>query len=79
LAFLHPEISQQWHKKKNGDLTPDQFSPGSGAYIYGGHAQIFAHMVVSMSINNLFILKYMVGAVHIVVIQQARGFVITNF
>jgi hypothetical protein len=34
LAFLHPEISQQWHKEKNGDLTPSQVTPGSNKIVW---------------------------------------------
>ena len=30
LASLFPEIAAQWHPTKNGDLTPDQITAGSG-------------------------------------------------
>jgi DNA-directed RNA polymerase subunit RPC12/RpoP len=26
---VHPELAKQWHPTKNGDLTPDQVTPGS--------------------------------------------------
>lgn len=29
LATLYPELARQWHPTKNGDLTPEQFLPGS--------------------------------------------------
>ena len=29
LASQYPELARQWHPTKNGDLTPDQVSPGT--------------------------------------------------
>lgn len=29
LAFQYPDIASQWHPTKNGDLTPEDVSPGS--------------------------------------------------
>ena len=29
LKVLHPEIASEWHPTKNGDLKPENFTPGS--------------------------------------------------
>ena len=29
LAETHPEVAKQWHPTKNGDLTPNNVTPGS--------------------------------------------------
>lgn len=29
IAILYPQIAAEWHPTKNGDLTPDQITPGS--------------------------------------------------
>ena len=29
LKVIHPDLADQWHPTKNGDLTPDQFASGS--------------------------------------------------
>ncbi|MFC1745908.1 zinc-ribbon domain-containing protein, partial [Candidatus Riflebacteria bacterium] len=34
LAELHPDLAAQWHPDKNGDLTPKQFTPGSGKKVW---------------------------------------------
>jgi hypothetical protein len=34
LAALYPEIAKQWHPTKNGDLTPDKITPGSGKKVW---------------------------------------------
>ncbi len=34
LATTHPELATEWHPKKNGDLTPDQVTAGSGKKIW---------------------------------------------
>jgi hypothetical protein len=34
LLALHPELAKQWHPVKNGNLTPDQFTPGSRKKIW---------------------------------------------
>ena len=34
LAVKHPEIAKQWHATRNGDLTPDQRSPGSSMQVW---------------------------------------------
>jgi hypothetical protein len=31
---LHPELAQQWHPTKNGDLTPGQVTPGSSKKVW---------------------------------------------
>ena len=30
----HPDIAQQWHPTKNGDKTPEHYSPGSGEKVW---------------------------------------------
>jgi hypothetical protein len=34
LAETHPEVAKQWHPKKNGNLTPNDFRLGSGKKIW---------------------------------------------
>jgi hypothetical protein len=34
LAETHPEIAKQWHLQKNGDLTPNDVTPGSGKKVW---------------------------------------------
>ncbi len=34
IAFTHPEIAKQWHPTKNGSLTPEQVSSGSGKNVW---------------------------------------------
>jgi hypothetical protein len=34
LLFLYPEIAKQWHPTKNGDLRPEDFTPGSEKKIW---------------------------------------------
>ena len=34
IYFTHPEISKEWHPTKNGNLTPDKVSSGSGRKVY---------------------------------------------
>ena len=34
LTICHPDISDEWHPTKNGDMTPDQFSRGSGKVVW---------------------------------------------
>ena len=34
LAVLYPEIAEQWHPTKNGDLTPNDVTPGSHKKIW---------------------------------------------
>lgn len=34
LAQTHPEIAAQWHPTKNGDLSPDKVTPGSGQLVW---------------------------------------------
>lgn len=34
LAYLYPEIAKEWHPTKNGNLTPDLFTPGSTEYVW---------------------------------------------
>jgi hypothetical protein len=34
LRVVHPELAQQWHSQKNGDLTPEQVTPGSGKKVW---------------------------------------------
>ena len=34
LAEVNPELAKQWHKTKNGDLTPFDFTSGSGVKIW---------------------------------------------
>ncbi|MFC1745936.1 zinc-ribbon domain-containing protein, partial [Candidatus Riflebacteria bacterium] len=34
LAILYPDLANQWHPEKNGDLKPEQFTPGSGKKVW---------------------------------------------
>jgi Probable Zinc-ribbon domain len=34
IVFTHPEIAKQWHPTKNGSLTPEQVSSGSGRRVW---------------------------------------------
>ncbi|MCP4221046.1 MAG: zinc-ribbon domain-containing protein, partial [bacterium] len=34
LQVVNPELAKQWHPTKNGDLTPDQVTPGGEKYIW---------------------------------------------
>ena len=34
VAETHPEIAQQWHSTKNGDLTPNDVSYGSDKKVW---------------------------------------------
>ncbi len=34
LKVLHPDIAEEWHPTKNGELTPEQFLPGSGKRVW---------------------------------------------
>ena len=34
LAETHPEVAKQWHPTLNGDLTPSNFSSGSGKKVW---------------------------------------------
>ena len=34
LATLFPEIAKEWHPTKNGDLTPDQVTPGANRKVW---------------------------------------------
>ncbi len=34
LGKLHPELAQQWHAIKNGDLTPLEVTPGSNRKLW---------------------------------------------
>jgi hypothetical protein len=34
LKALYPQIAQQWHPKRNEDLTPEQVTPGSGKKVW---------------------------------------------
>jgi len=34
LAETHPEVAKQWHPTKNGELTPNDFTPGSGKKVW---------------------------------------------
>jgi len=34
LKVLHPDVVEEWHPTKNGDLTPEQFLPGSGKKVW---------------------------------------------
>ena len=33
-AKIYPNIAKEWHPTKNGNLTPDKFSKGSGFYVW---------------------------------------------
>lgn len=34
LQRLHPDVAKEWHPTKNGDLTPDKVTPGSGKKVW---------------------------------------------
>jgi len=34
LVVLHPEIAEQWHPTKNGDLRPENVTPGSDKKVW---------------------------------------------
>jgi hypothetical protein len=34
LATIYPSISKQWHPTKNGDISPDMVTPGSGKKVW---------------------------------------------
>jgi len=34
LAETHPEVAKQWHPTKNGDLTPNNVTPGSNKKVW---------------------------------------------
>ena len=34
LAETHPEVAKQWHPTLNGDLTPNDFTPGSNKKVW---------------------------------------------
>ncbi len=34
ICFLYPDIAGQWHPTKNGDLKPENVSPGSGLVVW---------------------------------------------
>ena len=34
LAHLHPNLAKEWHPTKNGNLTPDKVTPGSGKKVW---------------------------------------------
>lgn len=34
LAALYPDIAKEWHQNKNGELTPDEVTPGSGKKVW---------------------------------------------
>ena len=34
LADVYPELANQWHPNKNGDLTPDAVLPGSNKKVW---------------------------------------------
>jgi len=34
LKALYPQLSTEWHTEKNGDLTPDKITPGSGKKVW---------------------------------------------
>ncbi|MBR2808896.1 MAG: zinc-ribbon domain-containing protein [Erysipelotrichaceae bacterium] len=34
LLYQYPDIAKEWHPTKNGKLTPDQFTPGSGESVW---------------------------------------------
>ena len=34
LAVLNPNLAQEWHPKRNGKKSPDQFRPGSGQRVW---------------------------------------------
>ena len=34
LKFLFPKVAAEWHPTQNGDLKPDQFTPGSRKRIW---------------------------------------------
>ncbi len=34
LKILHPNVAEEWHPTKNGDLKPEQMLPGSGKKVW---------------------------------------------
>lgn len=34
LEYINPEVAKEWHPTKNGKLTPDLFTPGSGEIVW---------------------------------------------
>ena len=34
LKFLFPEIAKEWHPSKNGDLKPEEFTPGKNKKVW---------------------------------------------
>ena len=34
LAETYPEVAKQWHPTKNGDLTPNNVTPGSNKKVW---------------------------------------------
>jgi len=34
LAALYPDIAKEWHPNKNGDLSPEKITPGSGKKVW---------------------------------------------
>ncbi len=34
ITYTHPEIAEQWHPTKNGDLNPSHFTPGSNTKVW---------------------------------------------
>ena len=34
LATIHPELAEEWHKEKNGDITPQDVKAGSNKIVY---------------------------------------------
>lgn len=34
LAEVHPKLAKEWHPSKNGDLSPNLFTPGSGRKVW---------------------------------------------
>ena len=51
ISYTHPEIIEEWHPTKNGDLTPDLFSYGSEKRIWWQCKKHVTH-VWRTSINN---------------------------
>lgn len=51
LATTHPEIAKEWHKKKNGKLTPEDVRAGSEKKVYW-QCQIFKEHVFQAPINS---------------------------
>ena len=34
LSETHPELAKQWHPTKNGELTPNDVTPGSSKIVW---------------------------------------------